>query len=195
MGHGPFCGVIKMWRLRTILTACILSVTAGAAKADVIQAFDVSGTDRIWVSTVVCSPASLCPVFSPGTFSGHLTVDFSTNTVLAANIIAGSQIPSQNWTLLTPSVLPDISLPNTFGFGTMSLFINLANNTVAGATNGPNCSGNGGCAAYISQMEGTLTPSVPEPATWAMLLIGFAGIGAMSYRRKRAHVLNAPTTI
>jgi len=25
---------------------------------------------------------------------------------------------------------------------------------------------------------------VPEPSTWAMLFLGFAGIGFMSYRRK-----------
>jgi hypothetical protein len=27
--------------------------------------------------------------------------------------------------------------------------------------------------------------AVPEPATWAMLLLGFAGIGFLSYRRKQ----------
>jgi hypothetical protein len=34
-----------------------------------------------------------------------------------------------------------------------------------------------------------LTTGVPEPSTWAMLLIGFAGIGSMAYRRKQ----NGPT--
>jgi hypothetical protein len=29
-----------------------------------------------------------------------------------------------------------------------------------------------------------VTPAVPEPSTWAMLLLGFAGIGFMAYRRK-----------
>jgi hypothetical protein len=29
------------------------------------------------------------------------------------------------------------------------------------------------------------TPSVPEPSTWAMLILGFAGIGFMAYRRKQ----------
>jgi hypothetical protein len=32
---------------------------------------------------------------------------------------------------------------------------------------------------------------VPEPSTWAMLLIGFAGIGAMAYRRNKVSVLTA----
>jgi hypothetical protein len=29
-----------------------------------------------------------------------------------------------------------------------------------------------------------ISPSVPEPSTWAMLLLGFAGIGFIGYRRK-----------
>jgi hypothetical protein len=29
-----------------------------------------------------------------------------------------------------------------------------------------------------------LLAAVPEPSTWAMLLLGFAGIGFMAYRRK-----------
>jgi hypothetical protein len=28
--------------------------------------------------------------------------------------------------------------------------------------------------------------AVPEPSTWAMMLLGFAGIGAMSYRRRKS---------
>jgi hypothetical protein len=29
-----------------------------------------------------------------------------------------------------------------------------------------------------------VNPGVPEPSTWAMLLLGFAGIGFMAYRRR-----------
>jgi hypothetical protein len=32
--------------------------------------------------------------------------------------------------------------------------------------------------------DSAYTPPVPEPSTWAMLMIGFAGIGFMAYRRK-----------
>jgi PEP-CTERM motif len=31
---------------------------------------------------------------------------------------------------------------------------------------------------------GDLTASVPEPSTWAMLVLGFAGVGFIAYRRK-----------
>jgi hypothetical protein len=33
--------------------------------------------------------------------------------------------------------------------------------------------------------------SVPEPSTWAMLILGFAGIGFMAYRRKSKPALMA----
>jgi hypothetical protein len=37
----------------------------------------------------------------------------------------------------------------------------------------------------------TVTPSVPEPSTWAMMILGFAGIGFMAYQRKNKMALNA----
>jgi hypothetical protein len=38
---------------------------------------------------------------------------------------------------------------------------------------------------------GTMTAAVPEPSTWAMMLLGFAGIGFMAYRRKSTPALMA----
>jgi hypothetical protein len=44
--------------------------------------------------------------------------------------------------------------------------------------------------------NGTFPSSVPEPSTWAMMLIGFAGIGAMAYRRKSKPALETcPITV
>jgi hypothetical protein len=31
----------------------------------------------------------------------------------------------------------------------------------------------------------TLTGAVPEPSTWAMMILGFCGLGFMAYRKKR----------
>jgi hypothetical protein len=36
---------------------------------------------------------------------------------------------------------------------------------------------------FVAEFFGTI-PAVPETSTWAMLLLGFAGIGFMAYRRK-----------
>jgi hypothetical protein len=36
-----------------------------------------------------------------------------------------------------------------------------------------------------------IAPGVPEASTWAMMLLGFAGIGAMTYRRHKSAILTA----
>jgi hypothetical protein len=33
--------------------------------------------------------------------------------------------------------------------------------------------------------------AVPEPSTWAMMILGFAGIGAMTYRRRKCAIIAA----
>jgi hypothetical protein len=37
----------------------------------------------------------------------------------------------------------------------------------------------------------TLTSAVPEPSTWAMFILGFAGVGFLAYRRKQEGALSA----
>jgi hypothetical protein len=34
------------------------------------------------------------------------------------------------------------------------------------------------------ELTGTITAAVPEPATWAMMILGFCGVGFLAYRRK-----------
>jgi hypothetical protein len=45
--------------------------------------------------------------------------------------------------------------------------------------------GSGIYSATITSIAGpTLASAVPEPSTWAMMILGFAGLGLMGYRRK-----------
>ncbi len=37
----------------------------------------------------------------------------------------------------------------------------------------------------ITEVRSVLASGVPEPSTWAMMLLGFAGVGFMTYRRSR----------
>jgi PEP-CTERM motif len=43
----------------------------------------------------------------------------------------------------------------------------------------------------FGQVDITLARSVPEPSTWAMMLLGFAGLGFAGYRASRKAVLIA----
>jgi hypothetical protein len=44
-------------------------------------------------------------------------------------------------------------------------------------------------AAGLTGSVGALASAVPEPSTWAMMVLGFAGVGFMAYRRKSKPVL------
>lgn len=48
-----------------------------------------------------------------------------------------------------------------------------------------------GSANVLAAGTFTLTPAVPEPSTWAMMILGFLGLGFMAYRRKDKLALSA----
>jgi len=60
-------------------------------------------------------------------------------------------------------------------------FVPTAFNTVGVASQDAGALGN----------DGTLTTAVPEPSTWAMMILGFYGLGFMAYRRKSGATLSA----
>jgi hypothetical protein len=42
----------------------------------------------------------------------------------------------------------------------------------------------GGCGGSYSLVDGTVASAVPEPSTWAMMILGFLGLGFVAYRKK-----------
>jgi hypothetical protein len=44
-------------------------------------------------------------------------------------------------------------------------------------------------SAYGGVIGAVSVSAVPEASTWAMILLGFAGVGFLSYRRKSRHAL------
>jgi hypothetical protein len=91
---------------------------------------------------------------------------------------------------------------DTTGYGgPLSHFTNISadlmSGTVVFGTNGLNSfgangscpsTGSGVCATYFSLEQAvtidTVVVGVPEPATWAMMILGFFGLGFMAHRRK-----------
>jgi hypothetical protein len=41
-----------------------------------------------------------------------------------------------------------------------------------------------GSSTFTGNVAATSTPAVPEPSTWAMMILGFFGVGFLAYRRK-----------
>jgi len=81
----------------------------------------------------------------------------------------------------TNSTLTFDPITGPFVVGTNTLHF-ILNNTGSGIFGGPS----GGHAALY--FEGAVSfdtvSAVPEPSTWAMMLLGFAGVGFITYRRK-----------
>ena len=80
----------------------------------------------------------------------------------------------------TPTTVMDINDPSNL----VNLFLD---NTVGGGQ-GERSSGSIDKAFFYS---GAVTPAVPEPSTWAMMILGFAGIAFVAYRRKSKPALMA----
>lgn len=73
---------------------------------------------------------------------------------------------------------PKETVQTTDGFGPAGPYTNAAFQLLY-------VEGNGSPAILDVRTDSpNLTTSVPEPSTWAMLIIGFAGVGFMAYRRK-----------
>jgi hypothetical protein len=45
--------------------------------------------------------------------------------------------------------------------------------------------------SFTAEWEGTQVAAVPEPSTWAMMMLGFAGVGFLTYRRRKSAMLAA----
>jgi hypothetical protein len=150
----------------SILSAVMLglAVVATPAAADVIYNYTLDGS---------YSPA--------GTLSGTLTLDATNRQVTSVDITASS---------LGEFTTVVFGFPVSGGVYVLALsdfqldfdvheFLAGQPTTVTGTIQGDAVTGILNIAA------------VPEPSTWAMILLGFAGIGFLAYRRKNKPVLMA----
>ena len=187
----------KSNRFRETITS-LLSVAAllsgvASSKADIIKTFSVS-------DQLVSLSLNLA------TISGDLAIDVTTGEVTRANI---SVIVDANPGINLTSISQSVDMAKS-GVGVLvqsggTLDLDILTNTSNGLF--PSTFGGGsvisgldtfflssGSILFTSFGAGTLTfessldtvAAVPEPSTWAMLLLGFAGLGLIAYRRKSA---------
>ena len=133
----------------------------GYSDGGLISFFDVNTSASVLNHTVGIAPLAIWNDLGSG-------VTYGTGT-------AGS--PSQQWTdvldfQLNSAAVADLN--NAIGSGLFSIGATKALREIF--------SGSGANGNQQSVLE--VSPSVPEPSTWAMLLLGFAGVGFMAYRRK-----------
>ena len=165
-----------------LCAALLLTLAATAARADVITTYTFSGTTTDFGGTIT------------GSFQiDQTTYDYNTNKGYVAGsstiMVSGDSIAGVNglYDLFQGFLGGSIDFENS----AHSIF------TFPIGGNPPIQTGSiSVAAAYISTADGeystvtggdliasTPTTGVPEPSTWAMMLIGFAGLGFAGYRR------------
>jgi hypothetical protein len=157
----------------------------GAASADIITVFNVDGSFA--ADEFAGAPPTPVPL------SGTLTIDVTIGSVTASDLIIPTFAPlniinSQNTSPNGTGLLYVLNVSNTVGDSGDIIFIYppdqsnpLIGHNVIDIDQGEFTSHLG---PVVFGLTGEIT-AVPEPSTWAMLLLGFAGLGFMAYRRKR----------
>ena len=172
-------------------TAGLLLATgfAGSASAAVITAQIDGNAGSFQNPTVMCTPtANSCPSGQSFTDTVTFTTPTGYNSVSAI----------LNSTFNTSNPLTNLNFNSvTLNNGTTTTAFNIANGVfdsasremialTAGASNVLTINGTTfGDASYSGTLSFGQTAAVPEPATWALMLMGFGAVG-FSMRRRRA---------
>jgi hypothetical protein len=170
-------------------------VTNGGFETGDFTGWTVNTTDFSFVGVDNNAPHS-------GTYGAY--VGSLDNTTISQSIatVAGQTYTVSFW-LMAESDLFGAATPNSFSasFGGVTLLslqdaqafdYKFYTFDVTASQNGSLLSFVGNDAPAFLDLDDvsvSVTAAVPEPTTWAMLLLGFAGVGFMTYRRKDSMAL------
>jgi len=163
-----------------------------SATAQVSYSIEWIGPSGVRVPTIIDTAGGIGPTTGSASASAHVSLTPAGGLGLtgfnAATFLNGSCDPSgcvngtQHISMLSDTVY------TVQVFASVGVSDNFAGSTSAWADPhffiDPNFADGGEFSLLISPGVGNSVSAVPEPSTWAMLLLGFAGIGFMTYRRK-----------
>ena len=134
------------------------------------------------------NPTETTPI-TLGLFTDNFVIDLTNNSLTNGGLISVSLGGGNNidFTCQACSVRLDSTLFSLMSTGTLDVFT-LNPTLLTTGLHTLSVTGNivtGPSASYSGTINFN-TPAVPEPATWAMMLLGFGGIGFMMRRRRPA---------
>ena len=118
------------------------------------------------------------------------------NPVLFATVLIGTNGSGQitSWTISEDYFASYPAVPGenpTDFFATYTVTTTNTGDTVTLVADNDFGLAPGGYSTGTGSFGAVVVTPVPEPSTWAMLLLGFAGVGFMAYRRKKKMALRA----
>ena len=186
--------IFNMRSISALFSAVLLTSTFEVTNASAaIVLFDVSGQGTQGGSASVQSFSGTMNIDTAIGLITAINVQFPTdptfNVVSASNPAVGSGwVVSSNIVGnygLAPGALAAYNLTLFFSTTNPSSLVGFAGGTITAG----GVSTTGLTISNYSNLTGTITAAVPEPSTWAMMLLGFAGVGFMAYRQKSKLVL------
>jgi hypothetical protein len=159
-----------------LLGACLM-VAAPAAEATIVETFSVtpSSIETNGPAVVSLALSIVDPGFQSNWFGGG-AVDFDNGDGTRIQFVFAGGGP-----------LAVFDYTHTFGAPRIYTISYIFTDLYWGTSNGvyylpPTAEGSGSADLLVSD---PVIAAVPEPSTWAMMILGFAGIGFMGYRRSR----------
>jgi hypothetical protein len=189
------CSGVENMRVRNIsaavlATAVIFGLSSQAFAVPFTGNLSLNGTDTFTANSITfVNPANIGSdsgnLAVLGTCTGCVTMDSFTSA--STNFLVYSATNNLNTTTLTLNSAVFTETPN--GIGGFNLDITgtgTATLTGFDPTVGrfELTTQNDGTAAAFTFSSTTVVAPVPEPSTWAMMILGFMGVGFMAYRRR-----------
>jgi len=110
-----------------------------------------------------------------GTDTANVSIDVAGQY---ANVLESWAVPAGNGTVAGSWQTLSFIAPTTGSYEFRALIDNVANDS-------------GLSTLRIDSIAPTIPSAVPEPSTWAMMIIGFAALGFVAYRRSRKQIATA----
>lgn len=176
--------------IRKILIAAALIAASSAAQASQFD-FSFSDTQNLFGSETVSGTGVLIAtetgagMYNVTSLTGTLTVNGSNNYALSLNPSGTRVVNSSNDNVLQFPAPTGTSAPTFFdelGLGFSANGVNYDLYGIGEGFAGYELSANDHIPFGTATVS--VTTAVPEPSTWAMMILGFIGIGFMAYRRK-----------
>ncbi len=199
----PILAVAAILALPTTASAVVVgSLGGGAGTFQTLTAAGLTGTANLTGGTVYTSDQPFADIPAGGIFGGtFLGSGPSSGTPAGTPALLTFTAPITYFSFLWGS-------PDTYNGLTITSNQGVYNfNVSAGSLNFPVTNGDQSFSQYVQFQAGAgevitsalflsttadafeaanfnVVAAVPEPSTWAMMILGFAGVGFMAYRRK-----------
>jgi hypothetical protein len=200
-GDGPVSASATLTLTADHLTVSLSSLINNPTSAgQEVSGIKVTFGQAIGTASLVSSTGTLIDIANNGSFSTHVgsidnwhvstvgsTIDLLTigggqpDQMIIGGPGAGNLYTAANGSIKNGQFNPWIQGTGVFDLSILGL---TANSTITSVVFEFGTSPDFFLGATLDQV-GASGPAAPEPSTWAMMILGFAGVGYMTYRRRK----------